>query len=162
FVENHHLGELSPRAGFIVTTLTGTNRAVVRFYNQRQPATSARAPRYYSGLVVDESPTAVDQDRGTADSARSVFPLAARGKLLDRPPIAADSRAHRAAGAAPDMIGKAGGITQGARPMSPNRKSRIKLFRNTLTALALLYAVVLLGCAPEGTTRILTYHGRLR
>src|SRR5262249_8828867 len=43
--------------------------------------------------------------------------------------------------------------------MSPNRKSRIKLFRNPLTALALLYAVVLLGCAPEGTTHILSYHG---
>ncbi len=26
-----HLGELFPRVGFIVTTLTGTNRAVVRF-----------------------------------------------------------------------------------------------------------------------------------
>ena len=43
--------------------------------------------------------------------------------------------------------------------IGPNRKSRIKLFRNPLTALALLYAVVLLGCAPEGTTRILSYHG---
>src|SRR5215813_1079252 len=43
--------------------------------------------------------------------------------------------------------------------MSPNRKSRIKLFRNPLTALALVYAVVLLGCAPEGTTKILSYHG---
>ncbi len=31
----HHLGELFPRVGFIVTTLTGTNRAVVHFYNQR-------------------------------------------------------------------------------------------------------------------------------
>jgi hypothetical protein len=31
----HHLGELFPRVGFIVTTLTETNRAVVRFYNQR-------------------------------------------------------------------------------------------------------------------------------
>jgi len=30
----HHLGELRPRVGFIVTTLTETNRAVVRFYNQ--------------------------------------------------------------------------------------------------------------------------------
>ena len=30
----HHFGELFPRVGFIVTTLTGTNRAVVRFYNQ--------------------------------------------------------------------------------------------------------------------------------
>jgi murein DD-endopeptidase MepM/ murein hydrolase activator NlpD len=33
------------------------------------------------------------------------------------------------------------------------------LFRNPLTALALLYAVVLLGCAPEGTTPIRSYHG---
>jgi hypothetical protein len=34
----HHLGELFPRVGFIVTTVTGTNRAVVRFYNQRGTA----------------------------------------------------------------------------------------------------------------------------
>jgi hypothetical protein len=34
----HHLGELFPRVGFIVTTLTETNRAVVRFYNQRGTA----------------------------------------------------------------------------------------------------------------------------
>ena len=34
----HHLGELSARVGFIVTTLTGTNRAIVRFYNQRGTA----------------------------------------------------------------------------------------------------------------------------
>jgi hypothetical protein len=34
----HHLGELFPRVGFIVSTLTGTNRAVVRFYNQRGTA----------------------------------------------------------------------------------------------------------------------------
>jgi len=34
----HHLGELFRRVGFIVTTLTGTKRAVVRFYNQRGTA----------------------------------------------------------------------------------------------------------------------------
>jgi hypothetical protein len=34
----HHLGELFPRVGFIVTTLTGTNGAVVHFYNQRGTA----------------------------------------------------------------------------------------------------------------------------
>lgn len=34
----HHLGELFPRVGFLVTMLTGTNRAVVRFYNQRGTA----------------------------------------------------------------------------------------------------------------------------
>jgi hypothetical protein len=34
----HHLGELFPRVGFIVTTLTGTTRAVVHFYNGRGTA----------------------------------------------------------------------------------------------------------------------------
>ncbi len=34
----HHLGELFPRVGFIVTNLTGTNRAVVHFSNQRGTA----------------------------------------------------------------------------------------------------------------------------
>ncbi len=34
----HHLGELFPRVGFIITTLTGTNRAIVHFYNQRGTA----------------------------------------------------------------------------------------------------------------------------
>jgi hypothetical protein len=34
----HHLGELFPRVGFIITTLSGRNRAVVRFYNQRGTA----------------------------------------------------------------------------------------------------------------------------
>ena len=31
----HHLGELFPRVGFIVATLTGTNRAVVHCCKQR-------------------------------------------------------------------------------------------------------------------------------
>src|SRR5437867_10269539 len=34
----HHFGELFPRVGFIVATLTATNRAIVRFYNQRGTA----------------------------------------------------------------------------------------------------------------------------
>jgi hypothetical protein len=33
-----HLGALCPRVGLIVTTWTGTNRAVVRFYNRRGTA----------------------------------------------------------------------------------------------------------------------------
>jgi hypothetical protein len=33
-----HFGELFPRVGFIVTNLTGSNRAVVRFYNKRGTA----------------------------------------------------------------------------------------------------------------------------
>jgi hypothetical protein len=72
----------------------------------------------------------------------------------------------------PDQDSRSAGIGDEAVPVrvqaegcrmkiGPNRKSRIKLFRNPLTALALLYAVVLLGCAPEGTTSILNYHGLL-
>lgn len=34
----HHLGELFPWVGFIVTTLTGTTQAVVHFYNGRRTA----------------------------------------------------------------------------------------------------------------------------
>jgi Transposase DDE domain group 1 len=34
----HHVGELFPRVGFIVTNLTGPSRAVVHFYNQRGTA----------------------------------------------------------------------------------------------------------------------------
>ncbi len=34
----HHLGELYPRVGFIVTNLTLPSRAVVRFYNKRRTA----------------------------------------------------------------------------------------------------------------------------
>ena len=30
-----HCGDLFPRVGFIVTNLTASNRAVVRFYNKR-------------------------------------------------------------------------------------------------------------------------------
>ncbi len=34
----HHVGELFPRVGFIVTNLQVPNRAVVRFYNKRGTA----------------------------------------------------------------------------------------------------------------------------
>src|SRR5262249_8394769 len=74
---------LSPHFPALLSPLPGQRGAVapLRYCLQsRQPATSARAPRHHSGLVVDESPTAVDQDRGTADPARSIFHLAARGK----------------------------------------------------------------------------------
>jgi hypothetical protein len=33
-----HLGELFPRAGFIVTNLAASSRTVVRFYNKRGTA----------------------------------------------------------------------------------------------------------------------------
>ncbi len=39
----HHVGELSPRVGFIVTNLALPSRAVVRFYNKRRTAEVAEA-----------------------------------------------------------------------------------------------------------------------
>ena len=50
----HHLAELFPRVGFIVTTLTGTNRAVVHFYNGRGTAEQwikeGKAATHWTGL----------------------------------------------------------------------------------------------------------------
>src|SRR5262249_7613628 len=141
----HHLGELFPRVGFIVTTPTGTNRAIVRFYNQRGTAEQwikegkaathwtrlschrfrANEVRLLLGVIAynlgnllgsfspspfktgpSEPSGGAAQDRRAPDSARSVFHLAARGKLLDRAVVSPDSPAHRAAGVAPDMIGQ--------------------------------------------------------
>jgi hypothetical protein len=65
----HHLGELFPRVGFIVTTLTGTNRAVVRFYNQRGPPSNgsrrARPPPTGPG-----TPVTVPGQRGAPAARR--------------------------------------------------------------------------------------------
>src|SRR5438876_1828530 len=95
----HHLGELFPRVGFIVTTLTGTNQAVVRFYNQRgtaeqwikegkeathwtrlschpqprQSAASAGLAGRHPELVPHEPPAAPVQDRRAPHSARPVL-----------------------------------------------------------------------------------------
>ena len=46
------------------------------------------------------------QDRGAADPAHPVLHPVARRKLLDRGALSADSPAHRAAGPAPDVIGR--------------------------------------------------------
>ncbi len=50
----HHLGELFPRVGFLVTTLTGTHRAVVRFDTQRgtaeQWSTEGKAATHWTRL----------------------------------------------------------------------------------------------------------------
>ena len=64
------------------------------------------------------------QDRGTADPARSVFHLAARGKLLDRAVVSPDSPAHRAAGVASDMIGADDSTRCGARRRRKCRHGR--------------------------------------
>ena len=42
-----------------------------------------------------------------------------------------------------------------------NSRGPGKLLRNPLRVLMLLYAVALLGCAAEGTTQIMSYHGFL-
>jgi hypothetical protein len=53
----HHLGELFPRVGFIVTTLIGMNRAVVRFYNQRGTAEQWITLRHPELVADDPSAT---------------------------------------------------------------------------------------------------------
>ncbi len=58
----HHLGELFPRVGFIVTTLTGTNRAIVRFYNQR--GCSWGSSRTISAICCAGSPCPVPSRAG--------------------------------------------------------------------------------------------------
>jgi hypothetical protein len=68
------IGRTCPARCAWITTLTGTNRAVVRFY--RRPA----------------------------HPACPALPPATRRKLLDGEPLSADSRAHRAARVAPDVI----------------------------------------------------------
>ena len=141
----HHLGELFPRVGFIVTTLTGTNRAVVRFYNQRGTAEQwikegkeathwtrlschrfranevrlalgviaynlgnllrrLALPARHPEVVADEPPAAAVQDRWTAHPTCAVLLAAAGREPLDREPLSADSRAHRATRVAPDLI----------------------------------------------------------
>jgi Transposase DDE domain group 1 len=144
----HHLGELFPRVGFIVTTLTGTNRAVVRFYNQRGTAEQwikegkaathwtrlschrfranevARCPasspttsaiscvgwscRGHPELVADEPPATPVQDRRAPDPTCPILHPPAGREPLDADALSADSRAHRVARVASDVIEKAG------------------------------------------------------
>src|SRR5262249_29787446 len=68
----HHLGELFPRVGFIVTTLTGTNRAVVRFYN-------------HPDLVPHEPPAAAVQDGRRLIRHARYFTLQLAESCLPRP-----------------------------------------------------------------------------
>jgi len=69
----HHLGELFPRVGFIVTTLTGTNRAVVRFYNQRGTARRAKPPSIGRASPVTASgPTRSASCSGSSPTASAI------------------------------------------------------------------------------------------
>jgi hypothetical protein len=104
----HHLGELFSRVGFIVATLTGTNRAIVLQPagdggavdqgGQASPATASGPTR--SGC----SATAAFQDRWSPDPACSVLRPAARREPLDITAVWPDSRAHRAARVASDDV----------------------------------------------------------
>jgi len=140
----HHLGELFPRVGFIVTTL-GTNRAVVRLYNQRGTAEQwikegktathwtrlschrfrANEVRLLLGVIADNlgnllrrlvlpvaiqnwSLTSLQQRlfknrRAPHPTCPVLHPPASR-EPLDADALSADSRAHRAAGVASDVI----------------------------------------------------------
>jgi len=111
----HHLGELLPRVGFIVTTLAGTNRLVVRFYNQRGTAEQWWPPITLAiccpgcsgwrraGPGPEEPPATALQDGRAAHPTCLVLHPATRWKLLDGEPLSADSPAHQAARVAPDV-----------------------------------------------------------
>jgi hypothetical protein len=141
----HHLGELFPRIGFIVTTLTGTNRAIIRFYNQRGTAEQwiregktathwtrlschqfrANEVRLVLGVIAYNLgnlvrrlvlPVAIQdwslpslQQRllktgGPLIRHARYFTLQLADRLLDKAALSTDSRAHRGAGVASDMI----------------------------------------------------------
>src|SRR5438128_373909 len=72
-IREHHLGELFPRVGFIVTTLTGTNRAAVRFYNQRGTAEQ----------WIKEGKVATHWTRLSCHRFPRIVPLAAEDRGLD-------------------------------------------------------------------------------
>jgi hypothetical protein len=71
---------------------------------------SSKAPvglaRRHPELVADEPPAAALQNRRAANPACAVLRAPACRKSLDREPLSADSRADRAAGVAPDLIGR--------------------------------------------------------
>ena len=76
----HHVGELFPRVGFIVTNLPLSNRAVVRFYNKRGTAEQALDTIVLS-IPGERGPVAVE-----------------RARVQPRQPVAATgtAQAHRA------------------------------------------------------------------
>src|SRR5438034_1519918 len=82
----------------------------------RQSATPACSAHIHPELVPHESPAATVQDRRAPHSACAVLHPPAGRKPLDGESLAADSRAHRAAGVAPDLIGRTAweGVTSGA------------------------------------------------
>src|SRR5262249_1984769 len=96
-------------------------RASLREYaavqRQRLSNREARGEASAVGRDRGERTAAPAQDRGTADAARPVLHLAARGKLLDRSPLSSDPRSHRGAGVASDVIGA-------EKRMGQYRKSR--------------------------------------
>jgi len=120
----HHLGELFPRVGFIATTLTETNRAVVRFYNQRgtteqwitedEEATHwtrlvchrfrANEVRLLLGVIACNLGKATVQDGRTPHPACAGLHPATRRNLLDTAAVPADGGTHRAARVAPNTI----------------------------------------------------------
>ena len=109
----YHLGELFPRVGFIVTTLTGTNRAVARFYNRRgaaeqwikkgkaatqprqSPALAGLAP-HHPELVADGLQQQLFKTGGHLIRHAGIHPAAGR-EPLDEDPLLADSRARKGA-----------------------------------------------------------------
>ena len=67
----HHVGELFPRVGFILTNLPLQNRAVVRFYNKRGTAEQWDQGRQAGGALDAPVVSPVPSARGQAAAERA-------------------------------------------------------------------------------------------
>ena len=107
----HHVGELFPRVGFIVTNLPIHNRADVRFYNKRGTAEQWIKGRQ-AGHALDAAVVpSISSERGPAAAERT------RVQLGESVAAASPAHAHRALvidqpAAAPGQDGRAVGKTR--------------------------------------------------
>ena len=107
----HHVGELFPRVGFIVTNLPIHNRADVRFYNKRGTAEQWIKGRQ-AGHALDAAVVpSISSERGPAAAERT------RVQLGESVAAAGPAHAHRALvidqpAAAPSQDGRAVGKTR--------------------------------------------------
>ena len=95
----HHVGELFPRVGFIVTNLPLSNRAVVRFYNKRGDRRAMDQGRQAGGALDTLVLSPIPGERGPVATERARVQLgksvaatdpaqAHRALVIDQPPAA--------------------------------------------------------------------------
>ena len=116
----HHVGELFPRVGFIVTNLPLPNRAVVRFYNKRGHRRAMDQGGQASGALDAAVVSSVPGERGPAAAERARLqprqslaaagaPGADRHLVADQSPAAPRQDGWAAGQARPVLLAPAGG-----------------------------------------------------